>query len=113
MFIPNIQQMNTPIRVQHRVVADVNGADDISYVSEYDINFCNWKSKGGTESIESGGLIIYDTADVTMWYDPNINEKDRVLLNDNESLAYDIENVENVEMRNMYLILKVKRVVSA
>jgi hypothetical protein len=113
MWKPNIQQLNVPIRIQYRTVVDVNGADEITYTSEEDINFCSWKGKGGTESTESGVLVVYDTAEVTLWYDPNISEKDRVLLNDDENLAYEVVNVENVEQRNMYLILKVKRVVSA
>lgn len=114
MFKPNVQQFSTPIRVQHRVVVDVNGADEISYNSESDINFCNWKGMGGTESIESGTLVVHDTAVLTMWYQPDIDQKDRILLNDDINIAYEVLNQpENVEMRNMYLILKVKRVVSA
>lgn len=113
MFIPNVQQMSTLIRIQHRSVIDVNGADEISYVSENDICFCNWKSKGGTETTESGTLVVYDTAELILWYDPNISEKDRVILNDDETLAYEVSNVEDIEQRHMYLILKVKRVVSA
>lgn len=154
MFTPNIQQMSTLIRVQHRVVTNVNGADDISYVPEADINFCNWKGMGGTEVVESGSLVVYDTAQLTMWFDPSITEQDVIspeeILNSwqlkmdklteayNNTLAqygegsqetetaqqninehlkskpvYEVVNIENVEQRNMYLILKVKRVVSA
>lgn len=113
MFKPNIQQMNTPVRIQHRDTKDVNGSDEISYIPESDINFCNWKGMGGTESVQSDSLVVNDTAVLTMWYDPLITEKDRVLLNDNENFAYEVVNVENVEQRNMFLILKVKRVVSA
>jgi hypothetical protein len=113
MFKPNVQQMTTTIRIQHRNAENVNGEEDVSYISETDINFCNWKSKGGTESIESGSIVVYDTAELILWYAPNISEQDRVLLNDDEKFAYEITNVENIELRNMFLILKVKRVVSA
>lgn len=113
MFKPSSQQFSTPIRVQHRVVVDVNGADEISYNPEVNIVFCNWKGMGGSESTESGTLVVMDTATLTMWFDPSISEKDRILLNDVEDLAYEVVNAENVDMRNMYLIVKVKRVVSS
>lgn len=113
MWKPDIQQFTTTIRVQHRDLENINGADKITYTSENDMQFCNWKGKGGTESTESGVVVVYDTAEITMWFDPSINEEDRVLLNDDEILAYEITNVENVEQRNMYMILKVKRVASA
>jgi len=115
MFIPNAQQFSTPVKVQHRVIINVNGADEITYTpeTECDINFCNWKGMGGSESTESGTLVVLDTATLTMWFNPSISEMDRVLLNGDITLAYEIINIENVEMRNMYLIAKVKRVVSA
>jgi len=113
MFKPNSQQFTTAIRVQHRIVKDVNGADEISYSPETSIDFCNWKGLGGSESVEAGSLVVIDTATLTMWFNPSISEKDRVLLNDDETLAYEITNAENVEMRNIFLMVKVKRVVSA
>lgn len=113
MFRPNVKQFPTLIRIQHRVTADVNGADDISYIPEEDITFCSWKSKGGTESVQSGSLVVYDTAEVTMWYQPGITESDRVLLNDNQELAYEvISPPENIEMRSQFLMFKVRRVVN-
>lgn len=108
MWKPNVPQMSTGIRVQHRIVTE----DDINYIAENEINFCNWKGMGGTTNIDNGVLAIQDTANLTMWYDPEIKELDRILLNDDKDLVYIIQNVENVEQRNMFLILKVKRAVS-
>jgi len=114
MFKPNIQQMATPIRIQHRIVTDVNGAPEISYQdADPALDFCNWKGKGGTESVQAGTLTVMDTAELTMWYRPDMNERDHVLLNDNTALAYEVINIENIEMRNQYMIVKVSRVVSA
>jgi hypothetical protein len=114
MFNPNVQQMSTVIRIQHRTKVDINGADEIKYISEDNISFCNWKGMGGTESTQSGTLVVYDTAQITMWYDPNIKKQDRVLLDDDENLAYEIINQpENIEMRNMFLLLKVQKVSGA
>ena len=114
MFKPNIQQMATSIRIQNRKETIINGAPDIDHVdADPALDFCNWKSKGGTESTQAGSLIVFDTAELTMWYRSDISERDRVLLNDDPSKIYEIINIENVEMRNQYMILKVQRVVNA
>lgn len=113
MFKPAAQQLSTAIRVQRRVEIDVNGASDISYVPDTALDFCAWKGKGGTESTTSGSLVVTDTAEVTMWYRPGISERDRLLLNDDVELAYDVINIEDVEQRHMWLILKVSRAVSS
>jgi head-tail adaptor len=112
MFKPSAQQLSTAIRVQQRIETDLNGAPDISYVSAPAIEFCAWKGKGGTESTTSGALTVTDTAEVTMWYRPGISERDRLLLNDDAALAYDVINIEDVEQRHMWLILKVSRAVN-
>lgn len=112
MFKPNIQQFATGIKIQHRVVENINGAPDISYVDANPaLDFCNWKGKGGSERIESGRLIVIDTAELTMWYREDVNERDRVLLNGDNNQAFEVTNVENVEMRGQFMIIKVKRVV--
>ncbi|MCX7570408.1 phage head closure protein [Tumebacillus sp. DT12] len=111
MFKPaGVQQFATPIRVQKRVIShDENGASITSYQdAEPALDFCSWKGKGGTQT---DAFTITDTAEVTMWFRPDIAEMDRVMLNDDESKAYDILNVENLDMRNMWLKLKVGRAV--
>ena len=115
MWRPDAQQMTTQIRVQNRVETPVNGSPAISYVdADPALDFCNWKGKGGTMRSESGALIVDDTADVVMWYRPDIGKKDRLLLNDNPDDAYEIiSQPDNVEQRNMFLVLKVKRAVNA
>jgi hypothetical protein len=114
MFKPNVQQMATPIRIKHRVSTDVNGAPEISYEdADPAQDFCNWKGKGGSESQQAGKLVVIDTAELTMWYRPDVSERDMVLLNEDEKLAYEVVNVENIEMRNQYMILKVRRAVNA
>lgn len=113
MWKPGIQQFTTPIRVQRRQETRVNGAPDISYVdAELPLDCCNWKGRGGSESVTAGTIVVADTAELTMWYRPDISEQDRVLLRDNAELAYEVTNIENVEMRNQYMIVKVKRVVN-
>ena len=114
MYRPSAQQFATPISVQSRVETDLNGAPEITYTdADPALDFCAWKGKGGSESAASGFLVVEDTAEVIMWYRPDITERDRMLLNCDTALAYDVVNVENVEMRNQFMILKVRRAVNA
>ena len=88
----------------------VNGDLYVSYADATPpIDFCSWKGKGGTESVTAGKLIVEDTAEVVMWYRPDITERDRLLLDNNPKSAYDIINAEDVEQRHQFLILKVRR----
>ncbi|MFK7692861.1 head-tail adaptor protein [Paenibacillus sp. HJGM_3] len=114
MFKPTAQ-FATVVRVQHRVATDVNGAPDVSYIdADPALDYCNWKSRGGTESTESGTLSVEDTAEVMLWFREDLNQQDRLLLHDKTELAYDIIGPpENIEMRNMWLLLKVRRAVNA
>lgn len=111
MFRPSVQQFSTSIRVRNHILStDANGVPVLSYQdADPALDFCNWKGKGGAQE---DTLVVTDTAEVTMWYRPDINTQDRILLNDNEDEAYVVLNVENIEQRNMYLVLKVKREVS-
>lgn len=112
MWQPKAHQLSTVIRVKKRVGTTVNGAEKVSYIDANPfIDYCQWKGKGGTEGQSSGTYTIHDTAEVVMWYRSDISQKDRLLLNNNPDLAYEIISpVDNVEQRNMWLYFKVKRV---
>lgn len=111
MFRPNLQQMNTAIRVLNRKTTNVNGASKVVYEpASPEWDKCSWKGRGGSENIQSGTIVVEDTAEVNMWFRADITEKDRIELN---GKPYDVLNVENVEQRGVYLILKVKRAVNA
>ncbi len=109
-----MQQFACQIRIQHRVTTTINGAPEISYTDANPaLDYCSFKGKGGSERIEAGKISVLDTGEITMWYRPDVTERDRILLNDDSSLSYEVINVENIEMRGQYMILKVKRVVNA
>ena len=113
MYQPKVQQFNTVIRIKHRVITTVNGAPDSTYVdASPPIHLCEYKPYYGSEAIHAGQLGIVEGGTITMWYAPDVKRGDRVVLNDDASLIYEITSVENVENRSMYMILKVSRVVS-
>ncbi|KEO81495.1 hypothetical protein [Tumebacillus flagellatus] len=109
MFRPTAQQFATPVRVQNRVT--VEGAGDIGFKYQDaapPVDYCSWKGKGGTVSADSSKII--DTAEVTMWYRPDLNVLDRLWRNEDENQVYEILNIEDIEQRNIWLVLKVERV---
>lgn len=115
MFTPKAAQFNTAIRLQHRVSTIVNGAPDVTYVDASPaVHLCDFKPFYGTESLQAGQLGVEDGGTVTMWYVPGVKASDRILLNDDSSLAYEIfGSPENIDNRGIYLTFKVRRVVSS
>lgn len=111
MFKPSATTFTTPIRIKHRTETLVNGAPKFTWADATDpVALCNWKGRGGTESLNAGNLTVLDTAELTLWYRDDITHSDRILKNDDATLIYEVMNVENIEERNQYLLIKVKRV---
>jgi SPP1 family predicted phage head-tail adaptor len=114
MFKPGAQQFTTVIRLQHRKSVTVNGAPKPTYEDFTPAtHFCEYKPFFGSEGIQAGMLGITAGGTITMWYTPGVRIGDRVLLDDDTDQAYEITSVEDVENRHLYLVLKVKRAVSA
>lgn len=105
------EQMTTAMRLQKRTTDKVTGAAQATYTdaAKDPVIMCNFKSKGGTEAVHNGKLIILETATVQTWYRPDVAKGDRLIMEQDGS-AWDIKGPpENVEMRNRLLILKVQR----
>jgi SPP1 family predicted phage head-tail adaptor len=113
MFKPNVQAYTTPIRLQHRVDSKVNGAMKATYQdADPAVHFCQFKPFHGVEAVSAGQLGIIDGGTITLWYTPGVSVKDRVLLFSDPGLAYEITSVEDIELRGITLVLKVKRLVT-
>lgn len=112
MFQPKASHFNTIIRLKHRIDATVNGAPDPTYHDATpELHYCEFKPLFGAEAVQAGQHGITEGATITMWYTEGVKTSDRIWLNDDPNLVYDVTSAENVENRGMYLILKVKRVV--
>jgi hypothetical protein len=113
MFKP-AQQFATLFRLQKRTETDVNGAPDLSYPDASPAQrFGAFKPFYGAEAVQAGALQLQAGGTLTTWYLSDYSVRDRILLNDDPTQAYDIISVENVDNRNMYAVLKVARAVSA
>lgn len=100
-------------RIMSRTEIDVNGALDISYVPAEKPFFCSFKGFHGSESLRAGSIGVTDGGTITTWYDSSFDFKNRIIINDDAGLVYDVISIENFEMKNEFSILKVSRVVNA
>jgi len=113
MFNPAATQLTSIIRLKHRTQTEINGQPKNDYVDDaIPIHPCEFKPFYGLEAVQAGQMGITDGGTLKMWYTPGVKFSDRVLLNDDPDLVYDVQGVENVGNRRVWLVLKVKRVVT-
>ena len=109
------EQFNVPMKILNPAWETVNGVARKVYprpedVLDENIVFCSFKTFGGTLTDNNGTVGIENTATITTWYRPDIRADSRLVLLSNGE-AYDlIGDPENIEQRNQFLILKVKRI---
>lgn len=110
MYRPKeISQMTTPVTLQVPVMSDYNGVHTKSY-SNMGILFVNFKSYGGTEKAVNGILQVEETAVITCWYHPDVASNCRIVRNVDNAVFEILGEPENIEMRNMFLKFKVRRI---
>jgi len=73
--------------------------------------FANLKSYGGSERVQNDLLVIEDTMTLTTWYRPDILANCRVRILQTGALYEIINAPENWDMRNQFLVCKLRRVV--
>ena len=84
-----------------------NGVRVKTYGSGEQINV-NFRTFGGTEKVINGILTVENTGTVETWFRPDIKSDCRVQIG---SVCYEIiGEPENIEMRNKYLVFKVRAV---
>lgn len=99
LYVPTVQNVHG---VEQKTLAPVQGNNGVI--------MCNFKSRGGTEKTVNGVLQIEDTANVVCWYRPDI-KSDCALERLSDGAMFEvIADPENIEMRNMILICKVRRI---
>lgn len=88
----------------------VKGVDKKDYPTDGPLFFANFKSYGGTERDVNGVYTIEDTATITTWYRPDLKSDCRVVRLEDGAVFEILNEPEDVNMRHMFLIFKVKRV---
>lgn len=112
MYKPaGVGAFTTAVKLQKRIVTKVSGALEFTYVDAADpILNCNFKTYGGTETVVNGSLVILNTATLVTWYRQDIQAADRILLLQENSLWEVLGEPENIDMRNQYLIVKIRKI---
>ena len=112
MFKPSgAAHLTTAVKLQKRIRIVVSGAPEFSYEDAADpILYCNFKTYGGTETISNGSLVLLNTATLITWYRQDIQAADRIVLLQDNSFWEVIGEPENIDMRNQYLIFKVRKI---
>ena len=117
MFRPSeAAQMTTPLRLQQPVNGVSYGVSIKTYTNVNGVIWANFKTYGGTEKNDNGVISVEDTAQVVCWYRPDIKSDCRVVLldgsedSDNAKIYEILGEPENIEMRNMFLKLKLRRI---
>lgn len=72
--------------------------------------FGTFKTYGGTETTSNGVLSVEDTANVETWFRPDITSDCAIALAETGATYEIIGEPENINMRNQFLKLKVRRI---
>ena len=104
------RQMTTPFMLQKPSKAYINGVQQKTFADFGKPALCNFSTYGGTETTTNGVLSVEDTATVTTWFDPDIKSDCRIKRLTDNAVFKIIGEPENIEMRNMFLVFKVRRV---
>lgn len=103
-------QLTTATRLQTPTSSKTLGVSVKTYVDASGVVMANWKSYGGTESVNNGVLSVEDTAQIVCWYRPDIRSDCRLVRLSDGAVYEIIGEPENIEMRNQFLKFKVRRV---
>lgn len=71
--------------------------------------FGSLKAYGGTDTTKNDLYSVEDTAKINTWYNPSIKSDCRIAVAQNGNVYEIIGPVENVNMRNQFMIFKVRR----
>ena len=110
MFRPSaMAQLTTAFYLLEPKTTKVNGVTTKTF-TRGNLYKCNFKTYGGSEKTINDLIAIEDTATITCWYDPAIQSGCRIEREPDGAIYEIINEPENMEMRNMYMQFKVRRI---
>jgi len=105
-----LANFTTPVMLKIPNKETKQGVRIKSSYTDSDTFNCSWKSKGGTEVIKDGTLVIENTAEIVCWYNSKI-EGDCHLLNMITNKEYEIVGEpENIDNTNKFMKFKIRYV---
>ena len=88
----------------------LHGVETKTWPTDGPVFFANLKSYGGTERVSNDLLMIEDTMTLTTWFRPDIAAKCRVRIAQTGAVYEIINEPENWEQRNQFIVCKLRRV---
>lgn len=103
---------SVPLLLLTPTYSKVNGVEKKTFpaIQSGTLFYGSFKSYGGTERDVNGVYSIEDTATVETWYMPEIKSNCRVAVAGTNAVYDILGEPENIDMRNQYLVFKLKRV---
>lgn len=103
---------NVPMRLLVPLVVNVQGVNKKVYpdVDEGTLFFGSFRTFGGTELTSNEIYTVVDTARIDTWYRSDIKADCRIYLPETGDIYEIVATPENIEMRNQYLQIKVRKV---
>ena len=103
-------QMTTAMRLQTPIKNNSYGVNTKTWKDIDGVIWANFKTYGGTEKTDNDILTVEDTANLTCRYNPDIKSDCRLIILSDGAAFEILGEPENIEMRNMFLKFKVRRV---
>lgn len=103
---------NVPLVLLIPTYTTVNGVRKKIYPEIADGILINgsFKTYGGTETAVNGLLAVEDTADIETWFRPDISSDCAIAIAGTNKCYEIIGEPENINLRNMWLKFKVRRI---
>lgn len=97
---------STPMELFIPTTSKIKGTTTKTYPEKGEIIFGRFRTFGGTEINANGTVVVENTATVETWYRSDIKADCRLRVN---GINYEIiAEPENIEMRNQFMILKIR-----
>ncbi len=111
MYRPNeAAQMTTAMKLLTPTSKRENGVCVKEYTEAPEPLLVNFKTFGGTERLNNDVYMVENTAQIVCWYRPDIKADSRLKRLSDGAVFDVIGEPENIEMRNMFLKFKIRRV---
>ena len=107
MYTPNTP-FSTPLFLLKPTYSTSYGVETKTFPECGELFYGTFRTFGGTERETNGVYVVEDTATIETWYRPDIRSDCRVKTQDGTEYEI-IGTPENIEMRNQYLVFKVRR----
>jgi len=108
----SIGSLKTPITIKSVTAGtDADGTPTVTETTVLTAR-CYWQNAFGNEALENLRLNLIETATITMRYSSLVTVLQRVYRT-GDSIPWEIASIDNVEQRNRWMEIKLKRTVKA